>query len=661
MSSPRGSISPATDTARKLENLSSSTGAIIDAFNEIIALPYVASLKTDEGGLTSVSDLALQLKENYQSLQGETLPFARDLYSYAALQISAIPLINNGGLSLQNYILLNKSVVARKKTNATRIKQLSENYRKQFVVAVETLNETLGNLNKQIKDLRKEIEKQKDAYDEAVVGAIFGAILAGLFTALFIAGLFATGGALAGAGAVAANGYIVAMGASLATAAGTSGIIGVTGAVGLGAASALVTTIVKSVEAGNILGAIHSLETAVQSAETTKNDLEEVIQKMQVVEDKLDDIVDIWTEVEDSLDLVSGDLTAWEAPGYFTAEKGDETVQEWVLVQNAVSKYTNIVSSRSVVPTMFASRDTHANVSNTDIDTPMFLRNVGIMALSDLKVSLIAPRVELEGQLSDMNGATQVLMRVVAHQLLQEDQKLISNARSCMALLDSAQGSVRMSCSRLDSMCSYSFSLFEKLAEHDAEQLAGEPNAVRRALEDQIAVVDSQHEKASDEMSKSEQAVFSFQHSFSVLQSSLERAYGEKMAQKSVLEKRLNDIERERRDRKYLWLIPLAGAINELVDLANNIQGKINRLRGEVRELDALSKAAKSSSAAVLLSSKQTTAMSQAFSEILNKNEEIRTSLGFIEQLQLETPASFFHDVAKSWDGLHDELTWFSR
>lgn len=649
MATNEGSLSPATGTEEKLKKLSASTGAILDSFDEILKLPYVDALRVDATGTMSVHDVVLALRSKYYDLQMKSLPFARDIYSYSELQISTIPMINKGSLTLKNYILMNKSIIVRKKASASTLKEESQAFRKEFSGQIDILQGALVELDKQIGELEKSIQETTDKYEAAMASAIISGILVGVFAAAFVFAMVASAGAIASvAGPV--SGAAATFGASLQAAGGMSGLVGGTIASGTGLVASLTTTIVKSIEAGNLASAINALKALKSSAETVYDQLKVVIGKMETLEAKLEDIVGVWQSVDDSLSIILKDITSWEA-GLFNEQVAELTVQEWKNVKAAVEKYTNVVSGDRAIKTV------EAHEEKPQLTAEQLMRGLGTFSVDELKKCLCAPEVQFSGRLADMASSGTTLSTLLRE--FGNDPKIVQQAKEASSALDEARKRMRRSSAKLDSTAEDSQSMLAKVLTENSGTV--DAMTLRYALEERLGRLSSEHDAITNEATKAEQSAFAFQRSVGIVVNTLQRRVGEKQQEVMHSQKRLKEIEAEKRRRMWLSFIPVAGIINELVDLANNTQGKIRRLRREIHSLQRTRSSLVAASNSVQVSVKDSTLICQTFSSILNDNSAISASLLVIESLKLDTPRAIFVDAKNSWSELEDDIESFLR
>ena len=641
-------LSPPPDTAKALDDLSDTTGALIDAFDDIIRLPFVDAFRVDELGDKSIADVILDLKKKYQALQGNTLPFARDLFGYSAVQIQTIPMINDS-LPLRTYLDLNKVIIARHKLEATQVKKESEAFRKTFAATLDIFENTIKELAEQIQDLNTQIQETKDLQEKEKTVAIIAGVLVFVFTVAAVLAIFATGGAAASGvssatstvavqGSAASAGFFTSLGASIGVA-GTSGLVATTAAFGSAAVASLAETIVSSIEAGNFGQAIKSLESLRDSAETSRNQLIQVIDLMQGVETSLDEIVTVWTEVEGSLGIIQSDVDNWSEEN-FSQELAADTVEEWEDVRSAIEKYTAVVSGERSSRSAEKVKEPPQKLTGDEVNVI-----AKSLAIAELKQNLQAPDLEFSGKLSDFKQSRTALE--AAKSLPGVGSTLVSQVETAEKYLTQTEQGMASSLSELVTLSKDRQIWLEAFAAQEGQQAEMINDLILRAekIESSIATAQENESKA-----------FSFQASVGLVNNTLIRLIAEKNASQQVLTKELKSLERDRKRRKWLWVVPIAGAINEIVDAANNIKGKIKRLQREIGGLSKCRVQLQKISGVVSSSVKDTTLISQAYSQILNDSRACADNVILFETLREEIPTDLVVSVKESWAELENDI-----
>eukprot|EP00737_Agarophyton_chilense_P003414 gb/GEZJ01003998.1/.p1 GENE.gb/GEZJ01003998.1/~~gb/GEZJ01003998.1/.p1 ORF type:complete len:655 (-),score=109.05 gb/GEZJ01003998.1/:374-2338(-) len=648
-------LSPPKDTSDKLDNLSSTTGALIEAFDKILVLPYVDVLRLDALGDLSIADVVLDLKQKYQELQGNTLPFARDLYSYAGLQLQTIPTISVS-LDLATYLNLNKVIIARHKIEALNVKKESETFRKTFVATLDVFENTIKELGEQIQNLTTQIQDTKDLQEKERAVAVVGGVFTFMFTVAAVLAIVTTAGAVGAAGAstsasvasttavqgsaVASSGFFTALGASIGAASGTSGLVGVSAAISTAALGALAETIISSIEAGNYERAVTSLESLKTSAENARYQLLEVVEHMKVIEDSLDDIVTVWTDVELSLSIIQSDVDSWSKEN-FSEELVAPTVEEWQEVRTAVAKYTSVVSGdRSL------RSDENSDVQ---LSADRIVSLAGSIAVSELKSNLQAPDIEFNAKLSDLKKMREALHYTLS--LPEVGNSLKSQTESAIRYLDETERGLGQLSGELSEFAKERLLWLDAFETSDGSQrvemITGN-KSVYQAFEEKIT-------RAQD----TEQKAFSFQSAVGLVNNTLMRIIGEKTAEQTALKRQLKSIEAKRRKKKWLWVVPVAGAVNEILDAANNIRGKIRKIRRDVQLISRSCQQIRMLSSTVSSSVKDSTLVVQTYSSILNDVRASADDAVLFTVLGSEIPADLFISIKDSWVELATDIHEF--
>ncbi|CAN8063112.1 unnamed protein product [Agarophyton chilense] len=648
-------LSPPKDTSDKLDNLSSTTGALIEAFDKILVLPYVDVLRLDALGDLSIADVVLDLKQKYQELQGNTLPFARDLYSYAGLQLQTIPTISVS-LDLATYLNLNKVIIARHKIEALNVKKESETFRKTFVATLDVFENTIKELGEQIQNLTTQIQDTKDLQEKERAVAVVAGVFTFMFTVAAVLAIVTTAGAVGAAGAstsasvasttavqgsaVASSGFFTALGASIGAASGTSGLVGVSAAISTAALGALAETIISSIEAGNYERAVTSLESLKTSAENARYQLLEVVEHMKVIEDSLDDIVTVWTDVELSLSIIQSDVDSWSKEN-FSEELVAPTVEEWQEVRTAVAKYTSVVSGdRSL------RSDENSDVQ---LSADRIVSLAGSIAVSELKSNLQAPDIEFNAKLSDLKKMREALHYTLS--LPEVGNSLKSQTESAIRYLDETERGLGQLSGELSEFAKERLLWLDAFETSDGSQrvemITGN-KSVYQAFEEKIT-------RAQD----TEQKAFSFQSAVGLVNNTLMRIIGEKTAEQTALKRQLKSIEAKRRKKKWLWVVPVAGAVNEILDAANNIRGKIRKIRRDVQLISRSCQQIRMLSSTVSSSVKDSTLVVQTYSSILNDVRASADDAVLFTVLGSEIPADLFISIKDSWVELATDIHEF--
>lgn len=643
-------LSPPDKTSSALGNLTGTAGALVDAFDDIIRLPYADSVRLDAIDDRSVTDVILELKKKYQDLQGTTLPIARDLYGYAGLQITTIPQIEKA-IPLQTYLDLNKAVITRHKLEASIVKRDSEAFRKEFAAAVDLFNDSIEELNEKIAELDKSIQDTEDEYEKEKSAAIIAGVLTGLLVTAAIISIAVSAGAVT-AGGASSSSALVAFGAKLAAAGGTSGVIGTTAALSTGALTGLTTTIITSINAGNLKDALNAMESLQQSTIETRDHLMHIIGMMEAVETSLDDIVSIWTDVEDSLTFIQNDVEAWKETN-FSQDFAAPTVEEWEEVRDAIQKYTSVVSGeRSLKSLPGADEKAHETEdSQPENEGEIFIAVARSMAQSELKLSFRAPDLEFEGRLSDFQMSFNALKKLIAIEGI--DSSVKSKAENSCSLLLVVQKGLTKSAKRLGQV-SQEREMWLRLFE-SAESSA------RTSLIKQLGPLTTELDNDLKEATETEGAAFKYQAAVGMVNNLLIRQIGEKQTEQQALMRRLREVEKDRKNRKWLWIVPIAGAINELVDLANNLKGKINRIKRHIKDLGRLREQLTRSSKSIKSAVKDSTKVVQTFSQILNDTQSGVDDAVLFETLGEDIPAELLVSAKETWVELRNDIDDFMQ
>lgn len=314
-------------TIEALDAISGSSGKIVATFNKLLRVPFLDSLKVSssansgtnkdgsggEGGDIDLETLTLNFLQRYQKLQAETVPIARDLYSYARLQQRLIPLLDSS-LSIDNFVRVNVGIISQHREKASEVHRLHNEFQQDWNVAILTVERAIGEQEVQIaqyKDTIAELIKQKK---KMTMGAIFSFIGAALFTAA----AFVTGGLL-----------FVVVGAT---------------AIGL-----VVTGSILASEAAKIQTAIDGYRRALKISEETLAELKFVLPIMVEIRDQLKSITLIWDDIVLKLSDLETGTQAWEFLAFVL--QGDEwdpfkeaALNSWTSVEKNLLAYIAIVS-----------------------------------------------------------------------------------------------------------------------------------------------------------------------------------------------------------------------------------------------------------------------------------------------------------------------------
>lgn len=662
-------LSPPDKTKEVLDTLSSTTGSLINAFDNIISLPFVDSLRIDALGEKSIESVILDLKLQYQTLQGNTLPFARDLYGYAGLQLITIPKLPTE-IEVATYVNLNKVIIARHKLEAAQVRKESEAFRKKFVAALDLFETSIKELGKQIEELQLQIDDTKDLQEkERAVAAIAG-VFTFVFTTAAVFAVIATGGAAASASAGSAStwsitavqgsaaatgvtGFFQGLGAGLGVSA-TSGLIGTSVVMSTGALAGLAETIVSSIQARNFGRAVCALEDLKESAEKARDTLIEVVELMSGVEDSLDEIVNVWSEVESSLSIIQSDVGSWNEDN-FSKDLANSTVAEWEEVREAVQIYTSVVSGQSLddIRDDDEKEEGEENEKEEEVEFTgeRFVVLSRSMATSELKLAIQAPDIEFDGKLSDIRDFHAALQ--LAKTLSETNEKLAAQVENANNLLTETETGLEQACADLSSLTQDRIEWMDKFEEADADGKLGllsELTSSTQSFEDSINQAEETEAKA-----------FSFQSAVGIVNNSIIRLIAEKNVAQQVLMRKLMSIESKRRKRKWLWVVPVAGAINEIIDAANNVRGQIKRMRRDISTLSRCRTQLQKLSQSVSISVKDSTLLVQTFSVILNDTQAGANDAILFDTLGVDLQDDLLTSAKQSWMDLEEDIQGFKN
>ncbi|KIM19871.1 hypothetical protein M408DRAFT_334234 [Serendipita vermifera MAFF 305830] len=312
---------PPAYSAQTLPDMTATTGKINADFTKIMTMPFIDQLKVTgaDGQETSLGSVMLSCKTKYEALQMKTIPIVRDLYSYAMLQQTVLPIVGNT-MSLTDFLASNQWLVMKYGASAKQIakdtRALLDEYQGFHAMLLKNLDE----VNKSIKANEEALRAAQAQYDALMAKSI----IEGLITLIATAGAIAA--LVAGQGPLAVS-------------------------LGILAAGNFASMVADAVAADKLPAVISSLKGIISSSQTTADELKQVIPVLQNIIELMSQISDIWDSIDGSLASVQQEYTLWNNPAYFTPTMVNDAIASWLNVENQALAYIQIASDGPPPPT----------------------------------------------------------------------------------------------------------------------------------------------------------------------------------------------------------------------------------------------------------------------------------------------------------------------
>lgn len=314
-------LGPPSDTQKKLNDLADSTGKIINQFNTLLQQPFLDQYKCISPIDESDSNLLTVMtyyRDKYLKLQLDTLPVARDLGSYAALQIALLPTVapDNAAkptdLPMSVFLATNTPLVAEYHKSAEELSERSTQVKNDWDNVVNLVKKLIAECDENITTWTNSVndltEQQKKMTMYACLAA-FGAFIA--FTAaVFLPGV----------------GMLVALGAGTA----------------LGGLA-----VWQAIEASKIIEAINELKGSISNAQNTKGKLEGLLPFVNTIATSLSQVSLIWADITTALNTLNAFYNVLNGPtGPIVLNNlRPSIISNWKAVQDGVDKYIQAVST----------------------------------------------------------------------------------------------------------------------------------------------------------------------------------------------------------------------------------------------------------------------------------------------------------------------------
>lgn len=318
-------------TTSALESMTATSGKIVASFNNLLRVPFLDSLhvsaavstgaskdgkqetEEEENNDIDLETLTLNFLQRYQKLQADTVPIARNLFSYATLQQRLIPMLNSS-LSIENYVRVNLRLIEARREEAEKVHAAHNKFQQDWNTAILLVERAIAEQEANIDGLEATIDDLIAQKKRKTLGAILSFIGAALFTAA----------------AVFSGGILFAL-------------------CGAAAVGCVVTGTKLSIEAAQLQQGINGFKAALKTAKETLSNLKFVLPIMIEVREQLTSVTLIWNDIANNLtDLATG-TEAWEILA-FTLQ-GDEwgpfleaALESWKAIEKAVLAYVAQVS-----------------------------------------------------------------------------------------------------------------------------------------------------------------------------------------------------------------------------------------------------------------------------------------------------------------------------
>eukprot|EP00737_Agarophyton_chilense_P004697 gb/GEZJ01006146.1/.p1 GENE.gb/GEZJ01006146.1/~~gb/GEZJ01006146.1/.p1 ORF type:complete len:735 (-),score=125.69 gb/GEZJ01006146.1/:117-2192(-) len=319
------------ETLKSLDAMTGTSGKIVATFNKLLRVPFLDSLHVSAAANTGsnkngsqenpdeertnidLETLTLNFLQRYQKLQAETVPIARNLYSYATLQQRLIPMLSSS-LSIENYVGVNLNLIEKRRAEAARVHAEHNKFQQDWNTAILLVERAIAEQEANIDGLKATIKDLVEQKKRRTLGSIFTFIGAALFTA---AAVFTGGMLFVLCGAVAIG--LVVTGSMLAS------------------------------QAAELQRGINGYKTALRTAEETLSHFKFVLPIMQEVREQLKSVTLIWNEITNKLTDLSTGTEAWEFLAITL--QGDEwdpfldaALKSWKSIEKSVLAYVAQVS-----------------------------------------------------------------------------------------------------------------------------------------------------------------------------------------------------------------------------------------------------------------------------------------------------------------------------